>query len=52
VDFPGVKNPSANVLDLETRTSPSLMGLSEDMVSEEQEQKENVRRSRIKELSK
>jgi hypothetical protein len=49
VDFPGVKNPRANVLDLDIRSSPSLIGLSEDMVSEEQEQNEKVR-SIIKEL--
>jgi hypothetical protein len=48
VDFPGEKNPRANVLDLEIRSSPSLMCLSKDMVSEEQEQKEV--RSIIKEL--
>jgi hypothetical protein len=49
VDFPGEKNPRANVLDLEIRSSPSLMCLSKDMVSEEQEQKEKVR-SIIKDL--
>jgi hypothetical protein len=49
VDFAGVKNPRANVLDLETRISPSLIGLSIDMISEEQEQKEKVI-SRIKEF--
>jgi hypothetical protein len=49
VDFPGVKNPRANVLDFDIRSSPSLIGLSEDMVLEEQEQNEKVR-SIIKEL--
>jgi len=49
LDLPGLKNPRAKVLALETRSSPSLMGLSADMVSE-QEQNWNVN-SRIKELS-
>jgi len=38
-----VKNPRAKVLDLDIRISPSFM-----RASEEQEQKEKARRSRIK----
>jgi len=40
--------PRAEVLDLDIRISPSFMRVSEDMVSEEHEQKEKARRSRIK----